>query len=79
MIYHVRNRRGEHRDENWIRFWEEHTKLKAGQCHVLDCKKDAEDGARDHEHDLQRTVRLGQHAVERGRHHGSTVINGNDD
>ncbi len=44
-IYHIKNRRGEHREDNWIRFWEEKTGLDAGQCHVLGCMKDAEDGA----------------------------------
>lgn len=44
-IYHVRNRRGEHRDENWIRFWEQVSGLTADNCHVLSCTEKATDGA----------------------------------
>jgi len=44
-VYYIRNRRGEHRHENWKEFWEKHTDQTADICHVVGCGEDAEDGA----------------------------------
>lgn len=45
MAYHVRNLREGSRQGNWIRYWEDATKLKAGYCHNIQCYKLATDGA----------------------------------
>lgn len=45
MMYYVHNLQAEHRDDNWIRYWENATGLDRGKCHHLGCNEDATDGA----------------------------------
>lgn len=45
MFYTVRNIQEGSRDGNWLKYWENATKMEANLCHNLFCDEKATDGA----------------------------------